>query len=47
MDLSPFSHTPRLPGAEVSWGALAALTVLAAALVAAGLAAVRRRDLPA
>lgn len=47
MDLSPFSHTPRLPGAEVSWAALAALTVIAAALVAAGLAALRRRDLPA
>ncbi len=45
LDLSPFSHTPRLPGAEVDAGALVALSVLAVALIGAGLVAYRRRDL--
>ncbi|WP_374207230.1 ABC transporter permease [Streptomyces sp. APSN-46.1] len=46
MDLSPFAHLPKLPGAEaLSWPPAAALTALAAALLAAGLAALRRRDL--
>ncbi|MFI6317620.1 hypothetical protein ACIBG8_08875 [Nonomuraea sp. NPDC050556] len=39
LNLSPFAHVPKLPGAP-----LAALTVLAALLIAAGLAGLRRRD---
>jgi ABC-2 type transport system permease protein len=45
MDLSPFAHTPRLPGATVGATPLVAMTLVAVALAAAGLAAVRRRDI--
>lgn len=44
MDLSPFTHTPKLPGGEVAATPLVALTLIAAALVAAGLVGFRRRD---
>ncbi|MBM7171896.1 ABC transporter permease [Streptomyces sp. G44] len=44
MNLSPFGHLPKLPGAAVSWPPLITLTLLAAALTAAGLAGLRRRD---
>jgi len=47
MDLSPYGHVPRLPAADVSWPPLLALTAVAAALTAFGLAGLRRRDLPA
>ncbi len=45
MDLSPFTHLPKLPGAELVWAPAALLTVLAAVLTAGGLAALRRRDM--
>ncbi|HEX6352049.1 ABC transporter permease [Actinophytocola sp.] len=45
MDLSPFTHTPRLPGAELTATPLLWLTLVAAALIAAGLVSFRRRDI--
>jgi ABC-2 type transport system permease protein len=45
LDLSPFSHTPKLPGAAFTATPLVGLLVVAAALLAAGLAGAQRRDL--
>ncbi|MEV7405544.1 ABC transporter permease [Streptomyces sp. NPDC091267] len=45
MDLSPFTHLPKLPGAGMEWGPVALLTAVAVALVAGGLGALRRRDM--
>jgi len=45
LDISPFSHVPRLPGGAVSAAPLAWLAAIAVALAAAGLAGLRRRDL--
>jgi ABC-2 type transport system permease protein len=44
-DLSPFTHSPKLPGGDVSALPLIALTLAAAALLTAGVAGFRRRDI--
>ncbi|MGH3096065.1 MAG: ABC transporter permease [Streptosporangiales bacterium] len=45
IDLSPFEQVPQLPGAELTWTPLIALTGIAVALTALGLLGYRRRDL--
>ena len=46
MDVSPFTHVPKLPGAaSVPALPLVALTLVAAALIVVGVAAFRRRDI--
>jgi ABC-2 type transport system permease protein len=45
MDISPFTHAPRLPGGTVSAAPLLWLGLVALALAAAGLAGLRRRDI--
>jgi ABC-2 type transport system permease protein len=45
MDISPFTHVPKLPGAEMRTMPVIWLIVVAAALTAAGLAGFRRRDI--
>ncbi|MFD0687411.1 ABC transporter permease [Actinomadura fibrosa] len=45
MDLSPFTHVPKLPGGELTATPLAVLAAVAGALVAAGLYGLRRRDI--
>jgi ABC-2 type transport system permease protein len=47
MDLSPFTHVPLLPAADLTIAPLAVLTAVAAALTAIGLVGFRRRDVPA
>jgi ABC-2 type transport system permease protein len=44
MDLSPFTHVPKLPGDDAAAGPLLSLAAVAAAFTAAGLAGFRRRD---
>jgi ABC-2 type transport system permease protein len=46
LDISPFTHVPHLPGGHATATPLVALTAVAAALAAAGLAGFRRRDIP-
>jgi ABC-2 type transport system permease protein len=45
LDVAPFSHIPKVPGADVSATPLVWLLGIAAALAAAGLAGFRRRDI--
>jgi ABC-2 type transport system permease protein len=46
LDVSPFTHIPRVPGGDVSALPLVLLGAIAAALIAVGLTAFRRRDVP-
>jgi ABC-2 type transport system permease protein len=46
LDVSPFTHIPRVPGGSVTVLPLLVLTVVTVALVAAGLAGFRRRSVP-
>ena len=45
LDLSPFAHVPKFPGAAFSLVPVVALTAVAALLGAAGLSGIRRRDI--
>ncbi|WP_433273150.1 ABC transporter permease [Actinosynnema sp. CS-041913] len=45
LDLSPFTHIPKVPGADLTATPLVWLTVVAAALAAVGYAGFRRRDI--
>jgi ABC-2 type transport system permease protein len=45
LDISPFTHAPRLPGGAVSTEAILLLSVIALSLFVIGLAALRRRDI--
>jgi ABC-2 type transport system permease protein len=45
LDLSPFTHVPKLPGGGLAAGSLLALVAVAAAPAGAGLAGLRRRDI--
>jgi|CZKW01.1.fsa_nt_gi ABC-2 type transport system permease protein len=45
LDISPFTHAPKLPGSAVSAGPLVWLSATALALGAAGMAGLRRRDI--
>ncbi|SEG92512.1 ABC-2 type transport system permease protein [Thermomonospora echinospora] len=47
MDLSPFTHVPKLPGAAMAVAPMVWLAVVTAALAAAGLYGLRRRDITA
>jgi ABC-2 type transport system permease protein len=47
LDISPFTHLPKLPGGHVSAVPLGWLLAIAAALAATGLYGLRRRDVPA
>ncbi|MEU0559329.1 ABC transporter permease [Dactylosporangium sp. NPDC006015] len=46
LDVSPFTHIPHVPGGPVAAAPLLVLTAITVALVVAGLAGFRRRDVP-
>ncbi|HEX5532366.1 MAG TPA: ABC transporter permease [Actinomycetales bacterium] len=47
MNVSPFTHVPRMPGADFALAPVLWLLAVAAGLIALGIAAFRRRDVPA
>jgi hypothetical protein len=44
MDISPFTHVPKLPGGQFSWQPVVWLSGVALMISAVGLIALRRRD---
>jgi ABC-2 type transport system permease protein len=46
LDVSPFTHVPRLPGGDVTVTPLVTLTGVAVILTAVGLSGLRRRNVP-
>jgi ABC-2 type transport system permease protein len=46
LDISPFTHAPKVPGAAVSATPLVWLVAIAVVLAAFGLIGLRRRDIP-
>ncbi len=44
MDLSPYTHIPQVPTAEMRWAPMIVLVLVAAALIAIGIAGFKRRD---
>ncbi|GAA2661025.1 ABC transporter permease [Paractinoplanes durhamensis] len=47
MDISPYAHSPKLPGPTLDYGPIFALVAVAAVLTAVGLVSFRRRDIVA
>jgi ABC-2 type transport system permease protein len=45
LDISPFTHAPKLPGGAVAVAPLVWMSVIAVALAAVGIAGLRRRDI--
>ncbi|MEI2766794.1 MAG: polyketide antibiotic transporter [Dermatophilaceae bacterium] len=45
LDLAPFTHVPRMPVEQFAWAPTLGLLAVAAALIGAGLAGFRRRDI--
>ncbi|WP_254874486.1 MULTISPECIES: hypothetical protein [unclassified Streptomyces] len=45
MDLSSFTHVPKLPGADPNWGPVGVLVAVAEGVLGTGPARLRRRDL--
>jgi ABC-2 type transport system permease protein len=45
LDLSPFTHVPRVPSVDFSAPPVLWLLAVTAALIAAGMAGLRRRDI--
>jgi len=46
LDLSPYAHTPRLPGGTLELTPLVLLTLVTLLLAAVGFVGFRRRDIP-
>ncbi len=44
MDLSPYTHIPQVPTAEMRWTPVIVLVLVAAALIGIGIAGFKRRD---
>lgn len=47
LDLSPFTHVPQVPAADVDWLPLGVMSLLGVALIGAGLLGLERRDVGA